>query len=93
MTSQDFELAAKKIVYENLATVDESLLRSVEIVRIFIPNFRKTCWVEVAMKPLAPTSTVSNEGFHDELLAIFSNICTYLACFLICAAAIPSSAG
>ena len=83
MTSQDFELAAKKIVYEHLATIDESLLRSVEIVRNFIPNFRKTCWVEVAIKPLAPTSTVNNEGFHDVFLAMFSISCKYLACFLI----------
>ena len=78
MTSQDFELAAKKIVYEHLAAVDESLLRSVEIVRNFIPNFRKICWVEVAIQPLAPTSTLNNESFHDELLAIFYIGCTYL---------------
>ena len=65
MTSQDFELAAKNIVYEHLATVDESLLRSVEIVHNFIPNFRKTCWVEVAIKPLAPTSTLNNEGLNQ----------------------------
>ena len=83
LISQDFELAAKKIVYEHLATLDESLLRSVDTVCIFIPNLRKTCWFEVAMKPLAPTSTMNNEGFHDEFLTMFSIRCRYLACFRI----------
>ena len=81
MTSQDFELAAKKIVYEHLATIDKSLLRSVEIVRNFIPNFRKTCWVEVAIKPLAPTSTVNKTDFQPAIL-MASVSDAYFACLL-----------
>ena len=70
LLSQLFELAAKKIVCEHLATVVDSFLRSVDTSSLGNPNFWKTCWVEVAIKPLTPTSSVNSKGFQDELIAI-----------------------
>ena len=93
LASQFFEFAARRSVCEQLASVVERLLRSLEMSLICNPNFWKTCWVEVAINPLTPTSTVNKEGFHRDLLAMFSSRGKYFAFFLTWAASIPSSAG
>ena len=58
------ELEAKKIVYEHVAAIIESLLRT--SFRSFAGSlsFRKTCLVEIAMKPLTPILIVKSRGFQ-----------------------------
>jgi len=57
-------------VYEHLAAIVESLLRSSFRSLVGSPSFRKTCLVEIAMKPLAPISIVKSRGFQAVMLEI-----------------------
>ena len=93
LLSQVIELEAKKIVYEHLAAIVESLLRSSFRSLVGSPSFRKTCLVEIAMKPLTPISIVKSRGFQAVMLEISLTKGKYFDIFLTWAASIPSSAG
>ena len=91
--SQHFEFAAWKMVKEHFAAVTERSLQRVFNFWKGKPNFARTDFVEVAMKPLAPTSIVNSSIFQSVSREILSASGVYLLTFLIAAVCIPSSAG
>ena len=71
---------------EHVAAVTESSLQRLFNFCAGRPNLAKTDLVEVAMKPLAPTSIVSNSTFHWVSREMSSASGVYLLCFLTTAA-------